>query len=199
MENVGVTLDELQQECCKCQQCHLRSGCNQVVFGEGNPQAQLMLVGEGPGEQEDLQGRPFVGPAGQLLDKILDAVKLSRQMVYIANIVKCRPANLPGVKGYRPGAGTNRQPNLDEIQACLPWLEAQIALIQPQIIICLGSIAARSLIEPGFAITSGRGQWVVKSGLQIMPTYHPAALLRDPSKKRDVWEDMQQVMKVLHQ
>ncbi|MDI3281129.1 MAG: uracil-DNA glycosylase [Bacillota bacterium] len=163
-----------------CHRCSLRGGCRQVVFGEGNPAATLMLVGEGPGEQEDLQGRPFVGPAGQLLDRILAAIGLTRREVYIANIVKCRP----------PG---NRIPLDAEMEACLPLLRSQIRLIKPRLIVCLGATATRGLLDRNLRITQVRGQWFQRDGISYLPTYHPAALLRDPSKKREVWEDFKAV------
>jgi len=165
-----------------CARCELRAGCSGVVFGEGNPNARLMLIGEGPGADEDRLGRPFVGKAGQLLDKILEAIGLERfTHVYIANVVKCRP----------PG---NREPRPEEAEQCLPWLYRQIELVSPGIIVLLGSTALKNLIDPEARITKMRGQWLVsKSGIKIMPTYHPAALLRDTSKKRPVWEDFQKV------
>lgn len=165
-----------------CARCELRAGCSGVVFGEGNPNARLMLIGEGPGADEDRLGRPFVGKAGQLLDKILEAIGLERfTHVYIANVVKCRP----------PG---NRVPRPEEAEQCLPWLYRQIELVSPGIIVLLGSTALKNLIDPEARITKMRGQWLVsKSGIKIMPTYHPAALLRDTSKKRPVWEDFQKV------
>jgi len=139
-----------------------------------------MFVGEGPGETEDQLGRPFVGRAGQLLDRILTASGFAREEVYIANAVKCRP----------PG---NRQPGTDEAEACLPWLRAQIRLIRPKLIVCLGAAATGILLDPKLRITSARGKWHDRNGLRYMPTFHPAALLRDPSKKRPVWEDMKKV------
>ncbi|MDD2554561.1 MAG: uracil-DNA glycosylase [Desulfotomaculaceae bacterium] len=165
-----------------CARCSLRAGCAGVVFGEGNPGARLMLIGEGPGADEDLQGRPFVGKAGQLLDQILGAINLDRfTHTYIANVVKCRP----------PG---NRAPKPEEAGQCLPWLFRQIELVSPDLIVLLGSTALQNLIDPEVRITKMRGQWLVsKSGIKIMPTYHPAALLRDMSKKRPVWEDFQKV------
>lgn len=174
------TLEELEQTARSCRRCGLREGCRQVVFGEGNPSATLMLVGEGPGEQEDLQGRPFVGPAGQLLDRILAAIGLTRREVYIANIVKCRP----------PG---NRIPFDAEMEACLPLLRSQIRLIKPRLIVCLGATATRGLLGRNLRITQVRGQWFQRDGISYLPTYHPAALLRDPGKKREVWEDFKAV------
>ncbi|MBO8126676.1 MAG: uracil-DNA glycosylase [Firmicutes bacterium] len=169
-----------------CRRCHLRDGARNVVFGEGNPHARVMLIGEGPGRQEDLQGRPFVGAAGQLLDKIIAACGWQRSEVYIANIVKCRPPN-------------NRVPTIQEAQTCMAWLDQQIRLIAPELIIALGSTAARHLINPNFRITRSRGHWFEYKGIPVMPTFHPAALLRDPSKKRPVWEDFKQVIAFLEQ
>ena len=157
-----------------------------MVFGEGNPHAAIMFVGEGPGGEEDKLGRPFVGAAGQLLNRILTAAGLAREDVYIANVVKCRP----------PG---NRQPQREEIAACLPLLQRQIMLIDPLIIVCLGAVAAQALIRPDFAITKERGRWHELGKRLVMPTFHPAALLRDPHKKKAVWEDMQQVVKLHNQ
>lgn len=173
---------ELKDLTLQCARCALRDGCSRVVFGEGNPNARLMLIGEGPGADEDRLGRPFVGKAGQLLDKILEAVGLERfAHTYIANVVKCRP----------PG---NRTPRPEEAQACLPWLYRQIELVSPGIIVLLGNSALRSLVDPDASITPMRGQWLVsKSGIKIMPTFHPSALLRDSGKKRPVWEDFQKV------
>jgi uracil-DNA glycosylase family 4 len=145
---------------------------------------RLCFVGEGPGREEDKQGRPFVGAAGQLLDRILVSVGLDRGEVYITNVVKCRP----------PG---NRMPNPDEVEACSPYLYAQIRKINPSIIVCLGALAARTLIDKNARITRIRGEWHEKDGILIMPTFHPAALLRDPSKKRPVWEDMKKVKEAL--
>jgi uracil-DNA glycosylase family 4 len=177
-----MSLEELKDLTLQCARCALRDGCTRVVFGEGNPQARLMLIGEGPGADEDRLGRPFVGRAGQLLDKILAAIGLERfTHTYIANVVKCRP----------PG---NRAPRPEEAQACLPWLYRQIELVSPGIIILLGNSALQNLVDPNARITPMRGQWLVsKSGIKIMPTFHPSALLRDPAKKRPVWEDFQKV------
>ncbi|MCL2766961.1 MAG: uracil-DNA glycosylase [Peptococcaceae bacterium] len=175
-------LDTLKELALDCQRCGLRDGCKGVVFGEGNPAAKIMLIGEGPGADEDQLGRPFVGKAGQLLDRILAAVDMERfRDVYIANIVKCRP----------PG---NRAPRPEEAEFCLPWLYRQIEIISPEIIVLLGATALQNLIESNAKITVMRGKWLTsKSGIKIMPTYHPAALLRDASKKRPVWEDFQQI------
>jgi uracil-DNA glycosylase family 4 len=165
-----------------CQACKLRAGCKQVVFGDGVPSAKLMLIGEGPGADEDRLGRPFVGAAGALLDKILAAAGFDRRRdVYIANVVKCRPPY-------------NRTPEPDERAACWPNLRAQIRLVQPTIVVLLGATALQAVIDPQGRITRDRGRWVVKEGMHFMPTYHPAALLRDPSKKKETWADFKQVI-----
>lgn len=172
----------LEEKVKECRRCHLRQGCRGVVFGEGNPAARVVLCGEGPGADEDRLGRPFVGKAGQLLDKILAACGFSRfEQVYILNTVKCRP----------PG---NRTPTPEERAACRPNLDAQLGLIRPLIVVLLGSCALQELIDPGRRITRDRGKWVEKNGIYIMPTYHPAALLRNPALKRDTWEDFKQVV-----
>jgi len=175
-----LTIEALAESVMECQRCNLRQNAANVVFGEGNPKAALMFVGEGPGAEEDRLGLPFVGTAGQLLNKIMAAAEISRKEVYIANIVKCRP----------PG---NRLPQKDEVDACFPHLSAQINLINPKIIVCLGSLATQVLIDPKAKITKVRGCWHDYNGIRLMPTFHPAALLRDPSKKRPVWEDIQLV------
>ncbi len=176
------SLDELKEMALACRRCNLRAECTNVVFGEGNPTAGLMLIGEGPGAEEDRLGKPFAGKAGQLLDQILGAVDLDRyEHTYIANVVKCRP----------PG---NRVPRPEEARRCLPWLYRQIELLSPALIVLLGSTALQNLVDPQARITKMRGQWLhSKSGIKIMPTYHPAALLRDPGKKRPVWEDFQMI------
>lgn len=163
-----------------CRLCGLRSGATRVVPGEGNPHARLMLIGEGPGQQEDLTGRPFVGAAGQLLERMLAAIDLSREEVFIANVVKCRP----------PG---NRVPTEAEATACLPYVLAQVDLVQPTVVLLLGATATRSMVGKTLAITKVRGQWFERDGRLYLPTYHPAALLRDPGKKRDAWEDLKKV------
>ena len=159
-----------------CTACGLCRGRTNVVPGEGDLHARLMLVGEGPGEQEDLQGRPFVGPAGQLLDRMLAAIGLTRAQVYIANVVKCRPPK-------------NRVPTPEEAAACLPYLRAQVALVRPRVIALLGATAARAVLGDEVRITRDRGKWVERKGVFLLPTYHPAALLRDERKKRPAWED----------
>jgi uracil-DNA glycosylase family 4 len=174
------SLPELEQSALSCQRCRLRESCKQVVFGQGNSNARLMLVGEGPGMDEDIKGQPFVGRAGQLLDKILQAAKLPRQEVYITNVVKCRP----------PG---NRLPHPDEVRECRNFLEAQIRIINPEIVVCLGSLASKTIIDPGVSITMVRGRWFNRQGKKIIGTFHPAALLRNESYKRPTWQDFKRI------
>ncbi len=176
-----MSLEQLASDMQQCTRCGLAEGRNKLVFGVGNPQAKLMMIGEGPGKDEDEQGIPFVGRAGQLLDRILAAIHLTREDIYIANIVKCRPPN-------------NRVPSRAEAVACLPYLYRQIELVNPGIIVLLGSTALQHLISSEARITKMRGQWLEsRSGIKIMPTYHPAAVLRDPTKRRPVWEDFQMI------
>jgi uracil-DNA glycosylase family 4 len=163
-----------------CTRCRLAQGRNKVVFGSGNPDADLMFIGEAPGAEEDRQGLPFVGAAGELLTRILAAIETRREDVYIANILKCRP----------PG---NRDPQPDEVSACRGYLERQIELIQPKVIVALGRIAAQTLLGNDTPIGRMRGQWYKVMGVPTMVTYHPAALLRNQALKRPTWEDMQQV------
>jgi len=160
------TLEELARLAVTCRRCALRDGCNGVVFGKGSADAKLMFIGEGPGAEEDKQGLPFVGAAGQLLDKIIAAAGFSLKEVYIANIVKCRP----------PG---NRVPAREEAEACKPWLAKQINLINPKIIVLLGAVALQNMIDYDARITKMRGKWIYRDNIEFMPTYHPAALLRD--------------------
>lgn len=163
-----------------CSRCRLAEGRKSVVFGSGNPNADLMLIGEGPGAEEDRQGLPFVGPAGELLTKIIQAIDMKRDDVYIANVVKCRP----------PG---NRDPQPDEVQACRGYLEKQVALVRPRILVALGRVAAQVLLGNESPIGQLRGRWYQSFGVPTMITYHPAALLRNQALKRPTWEDMQQV------
>lgn len=174
------TLDRLETIANKCYRCPLSKTRTNVVFGEGNPKARIVFIGEGPGYNEDQMGRPFVGKAGQLLDKMLKAISLSREEVYIANIVKCRPPN-------------NRNPLEEESKICIEFLRWQVKIIDPDIIICLGAVSAKNIIDKEFRITQNRGVWYKKSKFNIMATYHPAALLRDESKKRDSWEDFKNI------
>jgi len=167
-----------------CTRCRLAEGRNKVVFGSGNPNAGLMFIGEGPGAEEDRQGLPFVGAAGELLTRMIQAIEMTRDEVYIANVVKCRP----------PG---NRDPQPDEIAACRGYLEKQIALVRPRAIVALGKVAAQTLLGNDSPIGRMRGQWFQVQGIPAMVTYHPAALLRNQALKRPTWEDLQQVRDLL--
>lgn len=167
---------ELRQRALACTACRLRGSCKQVVFGDGNPASRIVFIGEGPGSDEDDQGIPFVGRAGQLLNKILAAAEFNREEVYIANVVKCRP----------PG---NRLPNPDEVRVCRNFLEAQIRIIKPEIVVCLGALASQTVIDPKAKIGQVRGKWFIRNGIKMMATYHPAALLRNEGYKRPTWED----------
>ncbi len=176
------TLDEVRTELGDCKRCKLCNGRTQIVFGTGNPKAELVFVGEGPGADEDAQGIPFVGKAGQLLTKMIEAMKFRRDDVYICNVVKCRPPN-------------NRNPEPDEILACEPFLKAQLKAIGPKVIVCLGKFAAQTLLRESTPISRLRGQWRQYEGIPLMPTSHPAYLLRTPEDKKLAWADLQQVMK----
>lgn len=186
--NPGATdrppLENIREELGDCRRCPLHSGRKTIVFGEGNPAARLVFVGEAPGADEDLQGRPFVGRAGQLLTRIIEAMKMMRQDVYICNILKCRP----------PG---NRNPLPAEIGACEPFLVKQLSAIRPRVICALGTFAAHTLLKSEAPITVLRGRWHQYQGIDLMPTYHPAYLLRNPNAKKQVWEDVQMIMKRL--
>jgi uracil-DNA glycosylase family 4 len=175
-----ITLEAIQSELGDCTRCRLHEGRQSLVFGEGNPHAALVFVGEAPGREEDLQGRPFVGKAGELLTRIIEAIDLTRKEVYIANIVKCRPPQ-------------NRNPQPDEIRTCLPFLRKQLEAIRPKIICALGTFAAQTLLETEERISLLRGKFYAYQGARLMPTYHPAFLLRNPQFKRAVWEDMKMV------
>ena len=175
-----VSWPSLTEEITNCQKCRLCAARTHAVPGEGSPHARLMFIGEGPGRDEDLTGRPFVGRAGQLLDKMIAAIGLSREEVYIANVVKCRPPQ-------------NRAPEMDEVAACMPYLRAQVGLIRPRVIVLLGASALGAILGPEHRITRERGAWIERKGVFFMPTFHPAALLRDESKKRPVWEDLKKV------
>ena len=169
--------NELENACDSCRKCGLCSLRTNVVFGVGCRTADVMFIGEGPGEQEDLQGIPFVGPAGKLLDDMLSIIDLDRTNCYIANIVKCRPPH-------------NRDPEEDEQEACLDYLRNQVALVQPKIIVCLGRIAARKIIDPNYKITMEHGTWIIRNGIWITSLYHPSALLRDLSKRPETFVDL---------
>ena len=176
----AAALGAMAEVVAACQRCRLCEGRQKTVFGSGDPNADLMFIGEGPGAEEDRQGLPFVGRAGELLTRIIEAIGMTRDQVYIANIVKCRP----------PG---NRDPQPDEVAACRPYLERQVALVRPRLLVALGRIAAQTLLGNDLPIGRMRGQWFEVLGVPLMVTYHPAALLRNPALKRPTWEDMQQV------
>ncbi len=175
------TLAQVREELGDCQRCKLHGTRRSIVFGVGAEDAPLMFVGEGPGEQEDKRGEPFVGPAGELLDKMIEAMGWSRESVYINNIVSCRP----------PG---NRNPQPDEVAACKPFLEARIASVRPRIIVALGRPAANTLLGTDAPISTLRGRFHDRNGIKVMPTFHPAYLLREPDRKRDAWADLKLVM-----
>jgi uracil-DNA glycosylase family 4 len=179
-----LTLGEVREELGDCQRCKLARTRTHLVFGEGSPRAALMFIGEGPGEEEDLQGLPFVGAAGQLLNNLLSKLGLNREAVYIANVVKCRP----------PG---NRVPEADETAACLPFLKKQIEAIRPRVIVTLGRVATQALLVTKAPLTRVRGRWQRYGKIPVMPTFHPSYLLRSPQERRKTWEDMQQVMELL--
>ena len=181
-----LSLPELEAMAKQCTACRLHQGRTHVVFGVGNPHAELMFAGEAPGRDEDRQGEPFVGRAGQLLTRIIEAIGMKRQDVYIANVIKCRPPN-------------NRNPEADEIAHCEPYLIRQIALVQPRLIVALGTFAAQTLLQTKLPISQLRGRFHTYQGVKLMPTFHPAFLLRNPERKRAVWEDMQMVQRELRQ
>lgn len=178
--------EDLERTCLQCRQCGLCEKRNNVVFGVGMQDADIMFIGEGPGEQEDLKGEPFVGPAGKLLDDMLSIIDLNRKNVYIANIVKCRPPQ-------------NRDPQESEQEACIAYLRNQVALIQPKIIVCLGRIAARRIIDPSYRITKEHGTWVSRGGVWMTSTYHPSALLRDVSKRPEAFDDLLLIREKMHE
>lgn len=178
--------EELEVEAKQCTKCKLCKNRNNVVFGTGNKNATLMFIGEGPGADEDIQGIPFVGKAGKLMNLAFEAIGLKREDVYIANIVKCRPPS-------------NRNPEDDEATACLDYLRNQVILVKPKIIVLLGSVALKNILGKEYGITASRGKWVEKRGILYMPTWHPAALLRDETKKIDFIQDLKLVMKVLEE
>ncbi len=177
-----LRLHDIQEVIGECTRCKLHKTRNKIVFGEGNPDARLLFIGEAPGADEDVQGRPFVGKAGQLLTRIIQAINLKRNDVYIANIVKCRPPK-------------NRNPDDDEIQTCFPFLLKQLHVIQPQIICTLGRIATSAVLKTEGGITELRGKFYHFNGIKVMPTYHPSYLLRNQEKKKETWIDMQMVQK----
>ena len=174
------TWEELEASIENCNKCKLCTGRKNIVFGCGNKNANIMFIGEGPGADEDIQGEPFVGKAGQLMNKAFEALGIKREEVYIANIVKCRPPK-------------NRNPEKDEAMACMDYLRNQVMLIKPKIIVLLGSVALKNILGEEYGITSARGKWIEKKEIWYMPTFHPAALLRDESKKIDFWRDLKLV------
>ena len=175
------SLEALRASLANCQRCALCRCRNRLVFGEGNPNAGLMFIGEGPGADEDATGRPFVGKAGQLLDKMITAMQFTRDEVYIANIVKCRPPD-------------NRVPAPEEAACCIPFLQQQIALVRPEVIVLLGAVAVKYLLNTTTGIMKMRGRWTSYENIPVMPTFHPAFLLRQESAKKEAWQDLQQVM-----
>jgi len=178
------SLEDIRKDLENCNACPLCEDRKNIVFGEGNPHARLLFIGEGPGEEEDKQGRPFVGRAGQLLDKIIVAMGMKREDVYIANVVKCRPPK-------------NRAPKPEEVEACTPFLERQIKAIGPKVICALGSSAAQHLLKTDVPVSVLRGRFHDHNGIPVMVTYHPAYLLRNPAAKKQVWEDMKKIMEIL--
>jgi|SRR5579872_276675 len=180
----GDTLLKIRTDLGECTRCKIHKTRNSIVFGDGNPKAELVFVGEGPGHDEDMQGLPFVGRAGKLLTQMIEAMGLQRRDVYICNVVKCRPPE-------------NRLPEKDEVTTCSPYLLRQLDAINPKVIVCLGACAAQTLLETNRGISNFRGQWLEFRGKKLMATYHPAYLLRNPSAKGEVWKDLQKVMAVL--
>ena len=179
-----ISLDELKNSIKDCKKCKLCNARNNIVFGVGNENADIMFIGEGPGADEDAQGIPFVGKAGQLMNKAFDGVGINRDEVYIANIVKCRPPQ-------------NRNPEKDEAEACIDYLRNQVMIVKPKIIVLLGSVALKNILGEEYGITKVRGNWIERKGIWYMPTFHPAALLRDESKKIDFWKDLKRIMEKL--
>ena len=179
MYNNWEELEEVVKQCRKCRLCETRKN---VVFGVGNREADIMFIGEGPGADEDAQGEPFVGKAGKLMNMAFDMLGVKREEVYIANIVKCRPPN-------------NRNPQDDEAENCLDYLRNQVILVKPKIIVLLGSVALKNVLGKEYGITASRGKWLERKGILYMPTWHPAALLRDENKKIDYIKDLKQVIK----
>ena len=180
-KTVDDTLLKIREDLGDCTRCKLHKGRNKLVYGDGNPAAQLVFVGEGPGADEDMQGLPFVGRAGKLLTQMIEAMGLERRDVYICNVVKCRPPD-------------NRTPEPDEVATCSPFLLRQLDVIRPKVIVCLGAVAAKTLLNTTRGISQYRGEWVEWRGHKLMATYHPAYLLRNPPAKADVWKDLQKVM-----
>lgn len=178
--------EELKNICSRCEKCGLHTTRNNVVFGVGRENADIMFIGEGPGEQEDLQGEPFVGAAGKLLDDMLSIIDVNRTNCYIANIVKCRPP-------------MNRDPKDEEQDACIGYLQKQIQLVDPAIIVCLGRIAAKRIIDPEYRITKDHGKWICRDGIWMTAMYHPSALLRDPTKRPETFDDLMSIRQKLRE
>ena len=175
------TWEELEEQIKDCKKCRLSLARNNIVLGDGNREADIMFIGEGPGADEDAQGKPFVGKAGKLMNMAFEGVGIKREDVYIANIVKCRPPK-------------NRNPEDDEVIACIDYLRYQVMLVKPKIIVLLGSVALKSILGKEYNITTARGKWIEKKGIKYMPTFHPAALLRDETKKIDFWNDLKKII-----
>ena len=176
--------EDLEKSILECKKCRLCTNRTNIVFGQGNKKARLMFIGEGPGADEDKQGIPFVGKAGQLMNNAFQALEINREDVYIANIVKCRPP-------------ANRNPEDDEAAACMDYLRNQVILIKPKIIVLLGSTALKNILGKEYGITAVRGNWMEKNGIKYMPTWHPAALLRDENKKIEFWQDLKEAKKYI--
>ena len=176
------TWEELEKACKNCSKCDLCKSRQNVVIGEGNKNAKIMFIGEGPGADEDIRGVPFVGKAGKLMDKAFQGVGIKKEEIYIANVVKCRPPQ-------------NRNPEKDEVLSCKEYLDSQIKLINPQIIVLLGSVALKNILGENYSITSSRGKWFEKDDIKYLPTFHPAALLRDENKKILFWKDLKEIAK----
>ena len=174
--------EELEEVCKNCNKCKLCTNRTNVVIGTGNKNADLMFIGEGPGADEDREGTPFVGKAGKLMDMAFCGIGINREEVYIANIVKCRPP-------------ANRNPENDEVAACINYLRSQVMLVKPKIIVLLGSVALKNILGEEYGITASRGKWIEKKQIKYMPTWHPAALLRDENKKMEFWQDLKEVIK----
>ena len=181
---VKVSWAQLYNEIGNCEKCKLCQTRTNVVPGEGDPHARLMFIGEGPGQEEDRQGRPFVGRSGELLTRMIQAIGIERTEVYICNVVKCRPPR-------------NRDPEPDEVAACLNYLRAQVALVRPRVVVLLGRVACQHTLNERVSITRDHGRWYERKGVWFMPTFHPSALLREPANKRDAWEDFQKVREKL--
>ena len=181
-----VSWAQLYEDLSGCQRCRLCEHRSHVVPGEGNPNARLMFIGEGPGQEEDRQGRPFVGRSGELLTRMIHAIGIERSEVYICNVVKCRPPQ-------------NRNPEPDEAEACLNYLRAQVALVRPRVIVLLGKVACRYTLGEEIFITRDHGRWFERKGTWFIPTFHPSALLRDPTKKRDAWDYFQKIREKLRE